>query len=195
MPKFLMVINLMKRFLYLLSILTSLINAVVVFAQDHQHWNYKEGKTIFEAQCASCHSVHKQLVGPPLADIQTRRDTAWLYAWIKNSQAVIKSGDKYGGELFNEYNKSVMPAFNLSNAEIERLLFYIDVATKYPFGFREFEPRLPPPPPPPKQINLTPLIYILSFSLFKVLFSLSRATNKLNRLSKEQRNHCFPNQV
>jgi hypothetical protein len=40
---------------------------------------------------------------------------------------MIESGDKYGVELFNKYNKVPMPAYeNFSDDEIKSILAYIE---------------------------------------------------------------------
>jgi mono/diheme cytochrome c family protein len=84
-----------------------------------------DGAALFKAQCAQCHTVSdKVVIGPGLKGIEQRRPEDWLIAWVKNSQAMIKSGDEYGTKLFNEYNKVVMPNFNLSDEEIRAIFAY-----------------------------------------------------------------------
>src|ERR1700733_1579530 len=71
--------------------------------------NAQDGKTLFQANCASCHAVNKKVTGPALAGVEDRwPDKGKLHAWIKNNAAVLKSGDKYANDLFNEYNKTSM---------------------------------------------------------------------------------------
>lgn len=87
----------------------------------------QDGKALFSANCASCHAVNKRLTGPALAGVEERwPDKAKLYAWIKNNQAFLKTGDKYANDLYNEYGKSAMNLFtNLSDKEIDAILGYI----------------------------------------------------------------------
>jgi hypothetical protein len=67
------------------------------------------------------------LIGPGLAGINQKHKQEWLVSWIKNSQKVIESGDKYAVELFNKYNKVPMPAYeNFSDDEIKSILAYIE---------------------------------------------------------------------
>jgi mono/diheme cytochrome c family protein len=99
----------------------------------------QDGEALFNANCKSCHYVTgEKLIGPGLQGIEKRRTRAWLYPWIKNSQAVVKSGDAYAVNIFNEYNKTVMTAQNLSNAEIDAILDYVKKyvppVTKAPVG-------------------------------------------------------------
>jgi hypothetical protein len=84
------------------------------------------GKTLFEANCISCHSMGSDVVvGPGLKNIQERRDSIWLASFIRNSQKVIQSGDKYAVDLFEEYNKAIMTSFDFTDAEIWAILRYI----------------------------------------------------------------------
>jgi mono/diheme cytochrome c family protein len=88
----------------------------------------KAGETLFKNNCISCHATSTEVVvGPGLAGITQRRPEAWLVSWIKNSQKVIQSGDKYAVELFNKYNKTPMPAYeNFSEDDIKSILKYIE---------------------------------------------------------------------
>jgi hypothetical protein len=45
--------------------------------------------------------------------------------WIKNSQAVIQSGDEYAVNLYNEYNQTVMPSYPFTDDEVMSVLAYI----------------------------------------------------------------------
>jgi mono/diheme cytochrome c family protein len=83
------------------------------------------GKALFNANCAACHKLDKKAVGPALRGVAGKYDTEWLYAWIKNSQGLIKSGDAKAVALFAEYNNSVMTSFPaLSNGDIDNILAY-----------------------------------------------------------------------
>jgi mono/diheme cytochrome c family protein len=86
-----------------------------------------EGESLFNANCRVCHAVDQKLVGPALAGVYDRRDMDWIKSFIKNSQAVIASGDDYAVSLYEEYNQTVMPSFNFSDAEIESIVAYIRV--------------------------------------------------------------------
>jgi mono/diheme cytochrome c family protein len=97
----------------------SLITSISVSAQD--------GEELFKTRCTACHSVGaKRLVGPGLAGINDKRTQEWLVTWIKDSQAMIASGDADAVAIFEEYNKSPMiPFADLSDAEIISMLDYI----------------------------------------------------------------------
>lgn len=90
-----------------------------------------KGQELFKANCTACHALDKQVVGPALADVETRVkeeggvDRDWLYKWIKDNESLRKSGDKYANEIFEKYNKNVMQTFpNLTDADIDNILAY-----------------------------------------------------------------------
>lgn len=90
-----------------------------VFAQD--------GRAIFNTNCASCHHPIKESTGPALQGIADQVDAEWLYAWVKNSGALIASGDKRANDVYNEYNRIAMPPFpGLSNEDIDAIFEYAD---------------------------------------------------------------------
>ena len=71
------------------------------------------------------------MTGPALRYVEKRLaedeglDREWLYSWIRNSSAMIKSGDAYAVKIYEEYNKSAMTAYpQLTNADIDNILAY-----------------------------------------------------------------------
>ena len=88
----------------------------------------QDAAKLFKANCASCHKpTDQKLIGPGLKGIRRRwPDEAKLIAWIKNSTAFLATGDAYANKLFEEYGKSVMPAQNLSDAEILAIIDWTD---------------------------------------------------------------------
>ena len=83
------------------------------------------GDALFKGNCAQCHAVNEQVVGPALAGISKRRPLSWILPWVKNSSKVVASGDDYAVALFTKYNKQQMPSFDLSDKEIESIIVYI----------------------------------------------------------------------
>jgi mono/diheme cytochrome c family protein len=83
------------------------------------------GDALFKGNCAQCHAVNEQVVGPALAGITKRRPVSWLIPWIKNSSKVVASGDAYAVALFNKFNKQQMPSFALSDKEITSIIAYV----------------------------------------------------------------------
>ena len=89
------------------------------------------GKGLFKNNCAQCHNknMRDDLTGPALGGVRERWEgrEEILYAWIRNSQAVVQSGDEYAVNIYNKWGKTLMNPFpNLTDDEIESLLIYID---------------------------------------------------------------------
>jgi mono/diheme cytochrome c family protein len=100
----------------------------LVFSISPDTINAQDAAKLFKANCASCHKPTEQkLVGPGLKGIRSRwADEAKLIAWVKNSTAFLATGDAYANKLYEEYGKSVMPAQNLSDAEILAIIDWSD---------------------------------------------------------------------
>jgi mono/diheme cytochrome c family protein len=116
------IMNVGKLVLTLSFILTTF----AVFAQPSPD----AGKTLFSNYCASCHAKNMKtaLTGPALGGAEANWDTKEnLYAWIRNSQAMIQSGHPRAVEVWNTYKPTVMTAFpKLTDDEIASILLYID---------------------------------------------------------------------
>jgi mono/diheme cytochrome c family protein len=117
--------NQLTSFLSLLLISVSLLTFQNTFAQDDPA--VTAGKALFNANCAACHKLNKRAVGPALKGVSAKYDKEWLYSWIKNSTAMVKSGDAQAVAIYEEYNGSVMTSFpQLSNEDIDNILAYTD---------------------------------------------------------------------
>ena len=113
-----------------ITTLLALIFSSFVGAQEP---DVQKGKSLFNANCAACHKLNKRAVGPALAGVSEKYDKEWLYAWIKNSMAMVKAGDPQAVAIYEEYNKSVMTAFpQLSNEDIDNILAYTDYTPPAP---------------------------------------------------------------
>ncbi len=89
---------------------------------------YSSGKKIFQVNCAACHKLEKKLLGPPLGNISDKRQIPWLKSFIRDSQAMIKAGDKDAVAIYEEYQKVLMPPFpHLSDKEIEDVIHYTNL--------------------------------------------------------------------
>ena len=97
------------------------------FNLSAQEFDISKGKSLFNANCASCHKLNKKLIGPALRGVSAKYEKEWLYSWIKNSAAMIKSGDEQAVAIYEEYNKVAMNSFpQLSNEDIDNILAYSD---------------------------------------------------------------------
>ncbi len=89
------------------------------------------GKSLFENNCTTCHSVTDEVViGPGLYNMHERRTEAWLISWIRNSSKMIAAGDPQAVELFNKYNKTQMPSYAFSDEEIKSIIAYVQAEGK-----------------------------------------------------------------
>lgn len=92
------------------------------------------GKAIFEGNCAVCHSIEADVVGPALKDAHKRRGDEWLVKFIQNSQLLVQAGDKDAVAIFEKFNKMPMPAFgsSLSDEDIANVIAYIKAESDKP---------------------------------------------------------------
>ena len=82
---------------------------------------------MFKGNCASCHKPDKDMTGPALKGARARWEGKGdIHAWVKNSTAVINSGNAYAKELFAKWNKSVMTPNAISDADIDQIIAAID---------------------------------------------------------------------
>lgn len=88
-----------------------------------------DGKALFRQYCGACHAKNMKsaATGPALGGAQERwDDDEALYAWIRNSQALIAEGHPRAVELWNEYKPTVMTAYpDLTDDQIGSILEYI----------------------------------------------------------------------
>ena len=111
----------MKRILVFLILISSF-----SFGQT-----FERGKELFKQNCAACHNMEKKRVGPPLQGTVAAQGREWTKEWIKNSQALIKSGDAHAVEIWNEYNQAAMPSYSyLPDEDLESLVTYLADYTK-----------------------------------------------------------------
>ncbi|MND75301.1 Cytochrome c6 [compost metagenome] len=118
------------------SVLGSLARVVstslmLLFAVTTLHaQDVKEGEKIFKSKCTSCHAIDRKVVGPALKGVPDTKSEEWLIKWIRNSQALIATGDAEAGKIFEEYNKSVMTSFtDLSDDQIKSVIAFIKDAS------------------------------------------------------------------
>jgi cytochrome c553 len=165
-----------KQFLISILLLTVVCFDQQLFAQD--------GKALFQQNCASCHAVNKALTGPALAGIEERvPDKKLLYAWIRNNQAVLSTGNKYFTELYASYNKTAMNLFpNLTDGEIDAILGYIK-ATPVAGGAGTEMGKIAEK----ENASDNSLLYgILTLILAIIVFTLLQVNSNLKKLSDEK---------
>ncbi|EWH15276.1 cytochrome c class I [Cellulophaga geojensis KL-A] len=128
--------NQLSKFLGV-NLIAAMLFSVSLFSQS-ENADPAKGKQIFNQNCASCHSLDRKGTGPALRNVESRLeeeglDREWIYAWVKNSSGVIKSGDSYANKIFAEYNNTAMTAFpTLSNEDIDNILAYTSAVEEKP---------------------------------------------------------------
>jgi len=147
-----------------------------------------EGKGLFKQYCAQCHNknMKDKLTGPALGGVQERWESEeLLYAWIRNSQEVIASGDPYAVALYNEYNKSVMnPFVFLTDDQIGSLLLYVDGMYDGSYGPKKVDGGTTGTGVAVEKTNNN-FLYITLFVILGLLaLVLARITANLNYLNK-----------
>jgi mono/diheme cytochrome c family protein len=134
----------------------------------------KNGKKLFNSNCAACHKLDKDLVGPKLGGITENRENTWLKAWVKDNAAFQKvDADAKEAAQFSPTSMTAFPQF--SDQDIDDILEY----TK-PVVLKSGD--TPPPPPPVEVKNDNTLLYILGaivFVMFLMIFNLYRTVNEL----------------
>ncbi|MDG1278408.1 MAG: c-type cytochrome [Algoriphagus sp.] len=114
-----------------LAVLFFLLIGTQAFAADPSVANSDEavaaGKTVFNANCKQCHKLDQKYTGPALRGATDRQSVELVKKFIKNSGAVIASGDAYYAGLYKEYNNLAMPSHEfLSDDDLNNLLAYIE---------------------------------------------------------------------
>jgi cytochrome c2 len=86
----------------------------------------KQGKSLYTAKgCNGCHTIGKgKSAGPDLKGVVSKRDGAWLRAWLKDSPAMAKT-DPVAIAMVAEYKGMVMPKMGLTDAQIEHIIAYL----------------------------------------------------------------------
>ena len=93
----------------------------------------KLGKTLFKNSCAACHNknMRDDLTGPALGGVaqewEAYNDGKDIYRWIRNSQKLVEEEHPRGKKIFEDYNGTIMPPNNLTDEEIDAVLYYIDL--------------------------------------------------------------------
>lgn len=87
------------------------------------------GEATFKTNCTTCHRIWEVRIGPALNGVSERRSVEWLNAWIKNSQALIASGDEDAIAIYEEYNQTLMQAFPFNDDQVMEILAYIKSET------------------------------------------------------------------
>lgn len=84
------------------------------------------GEKLFAANCTACHTIDKDMTGPALAGLESRRSKDWIHSFIRNNMDLLRKGDSAALKVYNEWNKTPMNSFpHLKEEEIDAMLAYI----------------------------------------------------------------------
>lgn len=102
-----------------------------LFFLTHVSLFAQEGKTLFNANCATCHALDKTLTGPALRGVEGRgpwTDRKNLVKWVHNPGGFIPT-TPYTQQLAASFGGQIMPGFpQLGEKEIYAIFDYIKTA-------------------------------------------------------------------
>ena len=91
----------------------------------------ENGKSVFNEQCADCHTIGEGIsTGPDLKGVTQRRDEPWLIKFITNPEKMFKEKDPTALKLLDEFDGVRMPDMDLSIKEAKDVLAYINHQSK-----------------------------------------------------------------
>ena len=97
------------------------------YAEAKQLPKMSKGEDIYRFRCASCHSLGKEDgLGPGLQGVTKMRENAWLSRWIKEPDKMLAEKDPIAIDLYNRYNKILMPNLRLNDADVKAVIDYIE---------------------------------------------------------------------
>ena len=97
---------------------------------DAPKLEFAVGEYAFTKHCAACHTIGDgDRIGPDLAGVTTRRESAWLTRFISAPDAVRASGDPAAKALAAKYTPAVMPRLGVAEGDVAQILHYIDAKT------------------------------------------------------------------
>lgn len=149
----------------------------------------QDGKALFNANCASCHKIDKDLTGPALLGVEERwasRDL--LKTWIKNWSAAVATGDPYAAKI-KDWSPAAMTAFpNLADAEIDAILTYIK-------DWKPATPQVQPPGETKTEGDNSLLFGVITLVLAIVALILLQVNSNLRKLADEKDGLVTPEPV
>jgi protein SCO1 len=94
---------------------------------DNPHLKFDQGRYLFNARCAACHTIgHGDKIGPDLFGVAGVRDRAWLTRFIQTPDRVLAGGDPIATALFHRYKEIIMPNLQLTDEETTALMGFLE---------------------------------------------------------------------
>ncbi len=95
----------------------------------------QDGAKLFKQNCAACHKVDKNSVGPMLKGAKAKWEEAGegdlIYEWVKNPSELYESGkSKRAKEVWDFSPATMSPMGHLSKEEIDAIFKYVDAPQK-----------------------------------------------------------------
>lgn len=115
-------ISLIVKRVWKSALLFTALSVLTVSATQAQ--DVVEGRKLFKDNCNSCHQLDRNSTGPALTPKLKELDEAFAIKWIKNSPALIKSGDPQAVEA-SKFSPAEMTAFpRLTDDQIKNIIAY-----------------------------------------------------------------------
>ncbi len=108
-----------------------LVAAFLVALLIHLAWaapaqSASNGQTIFNNQCAVCHTIGGgPKIGPDLKGVTTLRPATWLAQWIADPGKLVAANDPTATALVQQFNGVVMPTLGLSASQVQDVIAYL----------------------------------------------------------------------
>jgi protein SCO1/2 len=94
---------------------------------DAKPLNITRGEYVFQTRCVGCHTIGKgDLVGPDLAGVTARRDSAWLTRYIYEPDQMLADGDPIASALYAKYRRIRMPNLSLDSDDVQAVIAYVN---------------------------------------------------------------------
>ena len=92
----------------------------------HDAGTIAKGKLLFVQQCAACHTLAQDGIGPPLGGITALHTESRLLEWIRDPAKMIAAGDARAAALFRRYKVPMPPFGQLPREDVVAILSFIN---------------------------------------------------------------------
>lgn len=124
--------------------LVAIISAVAIYTGLIGQVFAFDAGAYFTQNCTACHSIGGgDKIGPDLAGLSKRRKVDWLVKYINYPEGMIKGDEEEEGyekpdalakKVYDLYKPTLMPEQEVTKAQVEAILKYIDAQKKQPKG-------------------------------------------------------------
>ncbi len=99
--------------------------AAAVAALHAEDATTAQGRALFAQQCAACHALAQDGIGPPLGGVTTFLTEDQLVQWIHDPAKVLASGDARASALLRRYKAPMPPFANIDRSQLKAILAFI----------------------------------------------------------------------